>query len=461
MKKHDHDNPDITAFFLGELEPAAAARTRGLIACSPEAHAEFERIKLAISALQAGAMVPQQSLTPRQREMVLAKGQKLARASKILPFKEGPGRKSTGTSLVFKFAAAACLTIGAFLIGRQMAFPPSAVTIAQKDTERSVPPPPQKVAPVVQTSIAENNIVPERKPDIESPPANEAEAAPLPAPPIVARVEDQAKTLPQPPATPSRAASHSLKSFVITASQPEAVINLRPDLVRPSKIGQTEFAGVVLAAPMIQSLKPSANALVSPRKAEPQPSLVIHSLKADIATCPWDGARLLMRCVIRVPVDQAAIDSNQNEYSLAVKFDPARVRAYRLIMDKHAPPGGTSILGTRAAWYELIPVSANTATLEKPTSLGVIKMVQPRGSKDSQTLSLLDRGLSWTEASDDFAFETAVTGFNLLRQGASNIGALNYKLVLDLAEQSKSEDLHGDRARFIEMVEKAQKAASF
>lgn len=125
------------------------------------------------------------------------------------------------------------------------------------------------------------------------------------------------------------------------------------------------------------------------------------------------------------------------------------------------PPSGNSNLATRFAWYEIIPVSNFAPARDKPSSLGVVKLVQPRESKDSHTLRLVDRGLSWSEAREDFAFETAMIGFNLLLQGADNIGNLNYKLVLDLAEKSRGEDMHGERTKFIETVEQAHKAAGF
>jgi hypothetical protein len=50
-------------------------------------------------------------------------------------------------------------------------------------------------------------------------------------------------------------------------------------------------------------------------------------------------------------------------------------------------------------------------------------------------------------------------GFSLLLQGTENVGELNHRLVLDIAQQSKGEDPKGERAKFIKVVKQAQSAA--
>jgi Domain of unknown function (DUF3520) len=49
-----------------------------------------------------------------------------------------------------------------------------------------------------------------------------------------------------------------------------------------------------------------------------------------------------------------------------------------------------------------------------------------------------------------------MVGFSLLLQGSENIGGLNHKLVLDLAEKTKGEDPKGERAKFIQVVKQAR-----
>ncbi len=456
MKPQNYNHPDMTAYVMGELDPTAAARMRGLIACSPEASAEYDRIKRAVSALQTGASIPECALKSRQRDTVLAMSQKLGRASKIAPFTARPQRESIINSWLFKLAAAACLTIAAFIVGHQTATPKSFASITQSATKQ--------VAEVPPRIPAENNIEPEDKlivGQLQSVETNTASIASLPNIniPSAVTIEQSNKPLPHALSSSRHSTLYPLESFIIAATHPETAITLRPDLVRPTKTATKEFAGITLAAPMMENLKAVVHAPVNPHKMESQPSLVIHSWKAEIASCPWDSTRRLMRFVVQIPVDQAAIESNEADYRLSVKFDPALVRGYRLVTEKHMPPSGNSNLATRFAWYEIIPTNNSAPSRDKPASLGVMKMVQPRETKDSQSLRLIDRGLSLSEAREDFAFETAMIGFNLLLQGANNIGSLNYKLVLDLAEQSRGEDVHGERTKFIETVEQAQRAA--
>ena len=169
-----------------------------------------------------------------------------------------------------------------------------------------------------------------------------------------------------------------------------------------------------------------------------------------------------MRLVAQVPIDQPAVEVAEGDYKLIAKFDPFQVQGYRLVAEKHLPASNGSNLATRFAWYEIVPTKNFAPSREKPAVLGTFEIVQPRAngtSHDSSPLRLTDRGLSWNEAREDFVFETAMIGFSLLLQGTENVGELNHKLVLDLAEKSKGEDPKGERAKFIKAVRQARTAA--
>ncbi len=464
MKPKDYNHPDITAYVMDELDSAGAARMKGLIACSPEAREEYNCIKRAVTALHAGASIPARTLHPSQKETVLAMSQKPGRAPKIAPFTVRPKRKSIFNSTVFRLAAAACLTAGAFLIGHQTAMRPLPVTLAKKDTNQSATVPAFQSDPVMSPTFAEKKIVAVIAPnDVRQTAADTDVTSVVSPPPVVApsvaTTREMKVSSPIAFPAPAFTSKLSLASFIIAADHPQTSITLQPDLMRPTKTATNEFAGIILAAPMLGQLKTVTNVIPIPRKTEHQPKLVIHSWKTEIASCPWDSTRRLMRFVIQIPVDQTGIDFNDASYRLAVKFDPAQVQGYRLVTEKHIPPGGGSNLATRFAWYEIVPVRNFSPTRDQPVLLGVMELAQPVAVKESQSLRLMDRGLSWSEAREDFAFETAMIGFNLLLQGAENIGSLNYKLVLDLAEQSRGEDRHGERSKFIKAVEEAQNAA--
>ena len=477
MNQPPPDETLLSAYALGEITPADALRVRQWLAQSPEVRAEYDRIAETIGALMKAPALPHRSLHPRQRETVLAVGQTPPRKSNVVQF---PAQRSSAARFmqnVARLAAAACITAGVFVLGQKYAVQ-KFETLAQTESRPVIKFDGRKTAEPahgfadglhrVRLPSNTTELVASVKLVPTEPPVPVAVApAPAPAPSPAVVVAEAPKPAPQPqvvkaPApTVARAIVPSLKGFYTVASKPEVAITLQPKLVRPgAKAVNTEFAGLVLAAPLPPEKVKAGAAKKQPVKPEPQPPLTIHSWKAEVASCPWDSSRRLMRVVAQIPVDQAGIQTSDVSYDLSVKFDPSQVQAYRLITEKHMRPSESSSLAMRFAWYEIVPTKNFAPSSDKPAPLGVIEIVQPRGApKDTAPLRLLDRGYAWDEAREDFVFETAMVGFNMLLQGSENIGGLNHKLVLDLAEQSKGDDPHGERAKFINVVKQAQRAA--
>src|SRR5436190_21110743 len=130
MKSPAHDHRDLTPDALGELAPADAARVRNWLAQSPEAAAELKRIQQTVEALQTAPALPKRALHPRQRETVLAMGlapASAARPKNVAPFlgfrrPAGSGKSSASIAWkLVKYAAAACLVGGAFMVGQKTA----------------------------------------------------------------------------------------------------------------------------------------------------------------------------------------------------------------------------------------------------------------------------------------------------------------------------------------------------
>lgn len=465
MNHPEYAQPALTAYALGELSPAEAATVRRLIATSPEVRAEYARIEQTLAAMRRNAPpIPRRALAPRQRETILAMGQPPSRGAKVVSLPYGRVRTPSAAWGFAKFAAAACLTVGAFVLGQKYA-PRAGADVSQKEESRPPVPMAAPAQPVVNAPVeAPKKPLPDptffevvpRAPRVA--PALAAEA---PAPAETNHVVAEPK-VPAPAVAPRAAitAANLLKSFTAAAAQPESTIFLQPQSMRvpPSPVPR-ESAGQLLAAPMREKPKTTAKSS-APRKPEPQPQLVIHSWKAEIASCPWDTSRRLMRFVAQIPVDQDGIENNTRDYEISVRFDPSQVQAWRLITEKHMPPSDGGQLATCFAWYEIVPGRSFAPKADKPAAIGALDILQPRGvGQDGQPLKLLDRGLAWNEAREDFIFETAMVGFNLLLQGADNIGALDHKLVLKLAELGNDDDPKGQRGRFINVVRQAQRAA--
>lgn len=471
------DHPDLTAYAMGELNAAQTTRVCQWLAGSPEARAELELIQDTLSVLQEAPSIPRRTLNPRQRETVLAMASTPARDAAVIPFATPaqPYRRPVWNAV--KYAAAASLAVGAFVVGQKSAGPPadapvSPGLVAAREPAASQPTP---AAPAVEvattfTEVERLDFVPVMAPPVvaqesAAPVAMHVEAAldGVVLTPEV-RASAQLAAVAESPATSAPAArpvvpAFSMKAFALAHRTQQDAISLQPKLLRPAKLPvPDEFAGVKLASPHSGGQKQGPEPI---RKPDPQPALNIHSWKAEIASCPWDSSRRLLRFVARVPVDQPGVEVNEATYQLVAKFDPFHVQGYRLVAEKHMPPTAGGTLATRFAWYEIIPSRNFAATLERPVTLGTIELAQPRSANvaNPTPLKILDRGQTWQDSREDFVFETAMVGFSLLLQGTENVGALNHKLVLDIAEGTKGADPQGERAKFIQGVRQAQRIA--
>jgi len=473
MNFSESDHPDLTAYALGELDEPGCLRIRKLLAGSPEARLELEHIQHTVSALKQVPAMPRKTLSARQRETVIAMSQIPMRAPRPapapVPFKRPSPRQSPHFFWTFaKLAAAMGLGAGVFFIGQKSAGPLNDTDLA----EHSHAPTTELTSQVSRSSSA---------PIVPTLPSHSSEEAlrnladvfqtPMPAPIIDAATNavviestppsaslalQSPRVTVLPAEVPSISRQVNLDGFTSTANTPEAVIAFNPRLVKPAPVA---FSGVVAASmPVVENKNAGSGRNGRPENPAP---LVVHSWKAEMASCPWNPNRRLMRFVAQIPLDQDAMDSEDADYKLVAKFDPNQVEAYRLVTEKHMPPSAGGKQATRFAWYEIIPGRNFHPTQSRPAMIGSMEIVQPRGASkgDATPLKLVDRGQSWKEAREDFVFETAMVGFNQLLQGMVNADGLNHNVVLELAEKTKGADANGERARFIESVKQAQGAA--
>jgi Ca-activated chloride channel family protein len=173
------------------------------------------------------------------------------------------------------------------------------------------------------------------------------------------------------------------------------------------------------------------------------------------------------------------------DVKIQVEFNPARVGAYRLIgyenrrlanrdfNDDTKDAGEIGAGHHVTALYELVPSGlesklANVDPLKfqnaivqnaaSPESLDV-KLRYKRPTEDQSRLierGVVDRGLDYSQASEDFKFAAAVAGFGMLLRDSPSRGNLTYAGVMELGEASKGSDRSGYRSEFIELVRKAE-----
>src|SRR5207237_2945803 len=82
-----------------------------------------------------------------------------------------------------------------------------------------------------------------------------------------------------------------------------------------------------------------------------------------------------------------------------------------------------------------------------------LRYKQPEGDTSTKIeLSVTDRGLSYSKASDDFKFAAAVAQFGMILRNSPHKGTASFDGVVELADEGKGKDEKGYRGEFVEMV---------
>jgi Ca-activated chloride channel family protein len=178
------------------------------------------------------------------------------------------------------------------------------------------------------------------------------------------------------------------------------------------------------------------------------------------------------------------------DVKIQVEFNPARVKAYKLIgyenrmlnkedfNDDRKDAGELGVGHTVTALYELVPAGSN----EKISQVDDLKyqkvQAKPSGSfsgelmtvklrykdPDGQASQLIskpvrDGGADMAMLPEDLRFASAVAEFGLLLRDSEHKGKASYRQVLELARNSRGNDPEGYRAEFIKLVEAASQLA--
>lgn len=171
------------------------------------------------------------------------------------------------------------------------------------------------------------------------------------------------------------------------------------------------------------------------------------------------------------------------DVKLQVEFNPAKVKAYRLIgyenrmlksEDFNNDKKDAGELGsghTVTALYEIIPVGVSSdfsvddlkyQSNKKPTEVAraskeimTIKFRYKKPDEDDSKLivhPLVDSHTALAETSDNFRWSASVAGFGMLLKDSDYIKKFNYDDVAQLAESARGKDKEGYRIEFINMV---------
>jgi len=175
------------------------------------------------------------------------------------------------------------------------------------------------------------------------------------------------------------------------------------------------------------------------------------------------------------------------DVKLQVEFNPAKVKAYRLIgyenrmlkkedfADDRKDAGELGAGHTVTALYEIIPYGSEEEIQSQKGLKYQQTHIDPKAFKSKEILTvnlrykapdanksrlirhpLMDRAVSLDRASADFKFSAAVAAFGMLLRESEFKGDASYERVLELARAGKGQDYHGYRAEFIQLVEKTR-----
>lgn len=174
------------------------------------------------------------------------------------------------------------------------------------------------------------------------------------------------------------------------------------------------------------------------------------------------------------------------DVKVQVEFNPARVRAYRLIgyenrllanedFDNDRKDAGEIGAGhTVTALYEIVPAGVEgTVEVREPGELRYQRPTRPVGTAptnelafvklrykepDGTTSRQLERAVNaqLSTGSDDIRFAAAVAGFGMLLRDSEHRGSTSWDLVVALASDAMGEDGEGYRREFLELVNAAR-----
>mgnify|MGYP000045819313 FL=1 len=469
MTSPANDTSELTAYALGELQAHQASAIHQLLSACPAATSELEQIEAVTEALRQRAPIPQERLLPEQRHAVLYPAQ-IPRL--VVPMKPRPMVKKTTSTwpvmgILLKSAALITVTGAAYLAGRQVSLISSQIDVAEsqpaqvKSDPIAAAPAKVEVAVVKPTSVPAVTITASKP----APVIEKAPVAVIPVPPkstVIVAQSAPAKaaieiihSAPAPmPVVPVAVTRLNRKlAFISTNQQTADLFSIKPADIRPQPIkgkDKEQFAS---------PLKGPAPKLEEKRQAT---GIYIHSWKAETSSCPWNPNTRLLRVTIQLPADQPAATSSTS-YPLDVNFDRRNVREFRRLSERHLPAAELRSAGSQVVWYEFQPATTDLNAAGKP--IATITLDQGRfttqtvGPFDASKLNVVDRGVTWQNAREDYLFESAVVGLGMLLNGDHQSPDLNHRLILDLAEKSKGPDSSGERARFIRQLNEARRAA--
>jgi hypothetical protein len=191
----------------------------------------------------------------------------------------------------------------------------------------------------------------------------------------------------------------------------------------------------------------------------------LFAASLEVAGAPWAPEHRLVRVGLR-----AGETVSVRDVRVQVEFDPAQVAAYRLIgfeggarMEAAGREAGSEAgesvasAGGRAvtALYEVVPVAEVAGAGVGRGPLLRVSVARREEGMGAAEWTLADGGARFEGASADFKFAAAVAGFGLVLRDAPQRGAATLAGVAEWARAGLGADAGGARAEFLTLVRAA------
>ena len=170
------------------------------------------------------------------------------------------------------------------------------------------------------------------------------------------------------------------------------------------------------------------------------------------------------------------------DVKLQIEFNPAEVKAYRLIgyenrilakedfNDDKKDAGELGAGHSVTAFYEIVPADSTQTfakvddlkyqktKINKSKELLTVKLryKNPKEDKSMLLTQIVKKDDVKNEMSENCSFASAVAEFGMLLRNSKYKGNAAYKSILNRARNSKGKDFEGYRAEFIRLVERAE-----
>lgn len=426
MNEHEllsPDDPRLTAYALGEMTPAEQAAFERLLAQDPAARAAVEEIRTMAAgldaALQTEAAAPAPSLTPVRRETVATRPLPMPRREgrKILTF---PGLYYLGAGL-----AAACFAL-VYVAGER----------SRADARRS------GVAQIVVHA------------------RDDAATPGLPGPASMERRAVREAAAPRSEGIALVAAETQVPDrFFAVAEAATSVFPLRVGKESYAQVRERLRSGARPPREIVQVAELiNAFAYTWPAVAEGE---AFAALLEETAA-PWAVEHRLVRVGLK-GVGPAAVEIARAA-QVRVEFNPARVRAWRLIgfegdgqsLGVAGGPRGETMRGgeTVTALYEIVPATG-VAPEGDPALLHLsLDYVDPATGQTRRVARRLEsRGGGFAQAGADMKFVAAVAAFGLSLRDTPLPDTVNLAQMADWAEAGSGAD--PQRREFVELMRAA------